>query len=521
VFSRLPLRRISFRWQITLLGVIVLFLFAVVLSASFSAFHYSRSSVLKQERDGLREATGRLVSEYSEKEEFAKQHNDNAPLAGPETGSSQVVLNLMARVVLQNYPGMEGGYYSSERNKVEGYFPFSGQEFVETAEGKGQDDLRTAVLQLANQAAVSQRHVSQVLTTDQSIVLLDAAPVPSGPGFQASAWTLKQLPGLPGSNRFIAYLSFAGLSIASLASVMLTLLLVRNLQVGVQKVETALQNLEANLDSQIRTDEEPDEIKRIASAVNRLGATLRQKIESEKVIESRLRHAERLAALGRLVAGVAHEVRNPLATIRLRVQMCQQSTTDLSILESCDVALEEIERLNEMIARLLNFSRPVHLHREPTNLSRLVEQRLEYFRARGLQCGVKLSSNLVSDAQWATVDQGRIAQVFDNVIQNAIEAMSGSGGTLCVNISGSGSNDPSVFIEFNDTGEGIAASELGRIFDPFFTTKQTGTGLGLSICHELVRAHGGEIQVASAKGSGTTVRIILPGGLTESAEALA
>lgn len=519
MFSRLPLRRISFRWQITLLGLIVLFLFAMVLSASFSAFHYSRSSVLKQERDGLREATDRLVKEYSEKEEFAKQHNESAPLAGPETGSSQVVLNLMARVVLQNYPGMEGGYYSSERENVEGYFPAGGQDF---AEGNGQDDVRTAVLQLANQAAISQRHISQVLTTDQSIVLLDASPVPSGPGFQASAWTLKQLPGLPGSNRFIAYLSFAGLSIVALASVMLTLLLVRNLQVGVQKVETALQNLEINLESQIRTDEEPDEIKRIASAVNRLGATLRQKIESEKMIESRLRHAERLAALGRLVAGVAHEVRNPLATIRLRVQMCQQSTLESSILESCEVALEEIERLNEMIGRLLNFSRPVRLHRQPTNLSRLVEQRLEFFRARGLQSGVRLSTNIARDGQWAMVDQGRIAQVFDNVIQNAIEAMSDSGGILCVNICGigTGPNDTSVFIEFNDTGAGIAANELGHIFDPFFTTKQTGTGLGLSICHELVRAHGGEIQVASAKGSGTTVRIVLPGGVAESAEAL-
>jgi two-component system, sporulation sensor kinase E len=105
-----------------------------------------------------------------------------------------------------------------------------------------------------------------------------------------------------------------------------------------------------------------------------------------------------------------------------------------------------------------------------------------------------------------------MTQVFDNVIQNAIEAMSEAGGNLCVNISEDGTSraNRSVCVEFSDTGKGISASDLGRIFDPFFTTKTTGTGLGLSICHELVRAHGGEIQIASAHGHGTTVRIVLP-----------
>ena len=105
-----------------------------------------------------------------------------------------------------------------------------------------------------------------------------------------------------------------------------------------------------------------------------------------------------------------------------------------------------------------------------------------------------------------------MAQVFDNVIHNAIDAMSKSGGTLCVNVATEARTPESkeVCVEFNDTGEGISADALGRIFDPFFTTKSSGTGLGLSICHELVQAHGGEIQVASAEGCGTTVRILLP-----------
>jgi signal transduction histidine kinase len=105
-----------------------------------------------------------------------------------------------------------------------------------------------------------------------------------------------------------------------------------------------------------------------------------------------------------------------------------------------------------------------------------------------------------------------MAQVFDNIIQNAIDAMSDSGGTLCVHVVTEARTPESteVCVEFNDTGEGISSDAISRIFDPFFTTKATGTGLGLSICHELVQAHGGEINVASAEGCGTTVRVILP-----------
>jgi len=111
------------------------------------------------------------------------------------------------------------------------------------------------------------------------------------------------------------------------------------------------------------------------------------------------------------------------------------------------------------------------------------------------------------------IDQSKMAQVFDNVIQNAIEAMTESGGTLWVSVTSmvkSVSGTDKVRVEFRDTGNGISSNMISRIFDPFFTTKPSGTGLGLSICHEFVRAHGGEIQVESAEGNGTSVRIILP-----------
>jgi signal transduction histidine kinase len=290
------------------------------------------------------------------------------------------------------------------------------------------------------------------------------------------------------------------------------LLVVRGLQDGVRKIEGGLKNLERSLASQISIDNDPDEIRQIAQAIPRLGSALKEKIEDEKQIEDQLRHAERLAALGRLIAGVAHEVRNPLATIRLRVQMCQDSE-NADVRESCAIALQEVERLNGMVNRLLSFSRPVRLHAEPTDLNRLVKQRLDNFDELARRHDIRFVTRFTNNVSPVRVDQSRLAQVFDNVIQNAIEAMSATGGTLCVNVTreppGS-ENGSEACVEFNDTGEGIKSDVVGRIFDPFFTTKSSGTGLGLSICHELVQAHGGEIQVASAEGCGTTVRILLP-----------
>jgi signal transduction histidine kinase len=127
--------------------------------------------------------------------------------------------------------------------------------------------------------------------------------------------------------------------------------------------------------------------------------------------------------------------------------------------------------------------------------------------------GIQIITTFPEDGALIPIDQSKMSQVFDNVIQNAIEAMTESGGTLWVSVTSqikSASGTDKVRVEFRDSGNGINSSMISRIFDPFFTTKASGTGLGLSICHEFVRAHGGEIQIESTEGDGTSVRIILP-----------
>jgi len=496
-----------------LLGAVVVVLFVAVLIATLGALQYTKSAVLNNEKRRLFEAANELARNYVDKAKSASEDR-RLPSVDLNLVSSPQATSEISQSTLQKKDGIGGGFYRSDGDLLLGFTSAASQENGQPPfPGVDDDDVQPAILDLARNAANSHLPSEKVLTKGNGIFLIEAAPIRNEKSDWGSAWTIERLQSLPGSNRLRAYLITVILGVAALMSVILTLLVVRNLQAGVRKIESSLQDLEWDLTSQIPPGSDPEEIQRIAQAINRLGTSLRENIDREKQIEDRLRHAERLAALGRLVAGVAHEVRNPLATIRLRVQMAQREARNPRVDESCAIALEEIERLNGMVNRLLNFARPVRFQPEPTNLKQLTEQRLNRFLENAQKKGIHIITSYPEDGTLLPIDQSKMAQVFDNVIQNAIEAMTESGGTLWVSVTSqvkSVSGTDKIRVEFRDTGNGISSGMISRIFDPFFTTKPSGTGLGLSICHEFVRAHGGEIQVESAEGDGTSVRIILP-----------
>jgi len=511
---RLPLSRLSFRRQITLLGTLVVILFLAVLFATFATLRYTKSAVLNDEKKQLLQYAENLAREYDDKAYFSRQNNESPPLANPSSASSREVLALLSRVVVQNADSVSGGFYSTAQDALVGDStpPQNSPQAAVPALSSAAEPAE--LLAAAREASASNQPASRVLSAGAGLVLIEAIPIRDGNSIVGAAWCVKRLPVLPGANRFRAYLTTLALGAAALASALLTLLVIRNLQLGVRKIEGGLHALEQNLASKIDTANDPDEIKRIVEAIHRLGTTLTQNIEREKQIENELRHSERLASLGRLVAGVAHEVRNPLATIRLRLQMARRDSTNPRLTESCSVALAEVERLNDMVNRLLTFARPVQLHLEQMDLRSLVEERVEYFREQASRQHVRVVADLPSERKMLAVDRGHMAQVFDNIIQNAIEAMAETGGTLSVAIASIDMprNSTGLRVEFRDTGKGMPAAVVNKIFDPFFTTKSSGTGLGLSISHELVAAHGGEIQVESGEGRGTTVSVTMPAG---------
>ncbi len=239
-----------------------------------------------------------------------------------------------------------------------------------------------------------------------------------------------------------------------------------------------------------------------------LGAVVTVEDISEiKTLTAQLIRADRLAAMGELTAGVAHEVRNPLGVIRASVQLLEDANCDRKrIHEAAAVIKQEIDRLDRVIKALLDFGRPS----KPTLLQTDIEQVLQdvlLFTGRfAKQADVKIEYALAGDLPRVTADPDQLKQVFLNLVTNAVQAMEGLGGRISVE---TGSDGDFVHISFADTGPGIPASDLGKVFDPFFSTRDDGTGLGLTIVHRIIDEHDGHIEVGSGP-EGTVFRVSLP-----------
>ncbi|EOU6594024.1 ATP-binding protein, partial [Escherichia coli] len=204
--------------------------------------------------------------------------------------------------------------------------------------------------------------------------------------------------------------------------------------------------------------------------------------------------AERLATLGELMAGVAHEVRNPLTAIRGYVQILRQQTSDLIHQEYLSVVLKEIDSINKVIQQLLEFSRPRHSQWQQVSLNALVEETLVLVQTAGVQARVDFISELDNELNPINADRELLKQVLLNILINAVQAISARGK---IRIQTWQYSDSQQAISIEDNGCGIDLSLQKKIFDPFFTTKASGTGLGLALSQRIINAHQGDIRVAS------------------------
>ena len=218
---------------------------------------------------------------------------------------------------------------------------------------------------------------------------------------------------------------------------------------------------------------------------------------------------QRLASVGRLAAGVAHEIRNPLSSIKGFATYFKERYPDApQDQKTANIMIAEVDRLNRVVGQLLEFARPVPVSPKSTSLQELVDDsvRLIEQKAKEKQITVKTLNSVKVDK--AVIDPDRINQVLLNLYLNAIESME-SGGELGVELSADEENHR-IEIRVSDTGCGIPGEHLSRIFDPYFTTKSTGTGLGLAVAHNIMEAMGGKIKISSQPGKGTTFCITIP-----------
>ena len=242
-----------------------------------------------------------------------------------------------------------------------------------------------------------------------------------------------------------------------------------------------------------------------------------QDLTDIKRMEEQVRQADRLAAIGRLAAGLAHEIRNPIGSIRGSVEVLRGSLNpqgdDRRLM---DIVLRESDRLDAIIRDFLQFSRPPHLVRVPTDVTAMLDEILlmlsNHSGVQGTETPrVEIRRVAGESTVKADVDPAQMRQALWNLCLNAVEAMP-QGGELRVGAHTTASESGRTLLEITveDTGVGITAAALTQVFEPFFTTKPQGTGLGLAIAHRIVEDHGGEIRVQSEPWRGTRFTISLP-----------
>src|SRR5581483_4979559 len=240
-------------------------------------------------------------------------------------------------------------------------------------------------------------------------------------------------------------------------------------------------------------------------------------------METQLLRAERFSALGEMAAGVAHEIKNPLNSIMGFSKRLSAKLEDPNLKKYADIIASEVVRMDGIVNDVLEYSRPDKVHKEPGNVNRLMEETVQFLNDKLEAAGITVTYSLDPNLPQVPLDIPKIRQVALNLVLNATQA-SPSGGTITLRtrlIEGlvpeavGGKDEGALFqqlflqqkmvaVSVEDTGCGIPKENLNKLFHPFFTTKITGTGLGLSICHKIIASHGGNLDVDSELGKGST-----------------
>jgi two-component system sensor histidine kinase HydH len=244
--------------------------------------------------------------------------------------------------------------------------------------------------------------------------------------------------------------------------------------------------------------------------VKKAGTILERRQEEQRGLEAQLHQSERLAALGEMTAGVAHEVRNPLGIISSTAELLRERLARYEPSNRlAQIIVDESNRLNEKVTEFLDFARPRTPNLRPCDLEAILNRNLELLQPEIDRLGITVTRNFQLNGQPRVVDQDLLHQAFLNILLNAIQAMP-HGGHLTVSTLPGTQPGQAGEIRIQDDGEGIDPETLKKILNPFFTTKEKGSGLGLPIVKSIIEAHQGHLTISSTPGTGTTITIAIP-----------
>ncbi len=453
------------------------------------AWQSTRQTLTDEARQECATAVAELQQQFVDRESLI----DASEPAPQVFEALDLSLRGLSSAVLRSYEGAEGGFMIGPERRLAGH---TGESFTMPAVATDpMENEARLVVDLAQAAAAGPPPTS--LIREDGNDLLVACAVAIFPR-DAVAWVLKRLSDAnnPAAERRRWWL--AGLVLSAVLGLAMTISISFRLQHGVEALQTGLSRLEHDFD--YRLPAIGGDFGGVAQAVNRMA-------DRRGTLEGTLRRQDRLAALGRVVSGVAHEIRNPLNSLRLTLELLnrrvRKGTTEGGEVRE---AIDEVDRLDQILGRLLTFGRPEGRNRRVHDLRPLLERAVrivgEQARHKRVQVDlVGLGDNPIG----AEVDALAIEQILINLLINAIDA---SPEQAVVTISAE-TNGDSVRIEVADRGAGISPTDREQIFNPYFTTKENGTGLGLAISREMAAHHDGSLEFESTEG-GTTFALRLP-----------
>jgi signal transduction histidine kinase len=497
-----PLRW-SLRGQIRALGAMVFATVVLAVVLGVLLLQQSQSARVADAAHHLDRALNQLVERYAYlRGSFAERR-----MADPLESGDEPLLQSLTDATLAGVPGVEGGFYSTVDRRLLGYaYP--------TYLGSGpKTDIppaeRPTIERVVVTAVGRQGLAEESVSAGPDLILFRALPLVDAGKSVGAIWVMQRLSAVRSPPQQLYRIALFGLLAISGTTAAAAWFFTHRLDRGVTRIEEGLRTMEERLETPVPTTGIP-ELDRVGSAINRLARTVQTHQKERTTLEQRLHRADRLAALGRLVGGVAHEVRNPLASIKLKLHLARRSGTDPERLTNAFAVIQaEVERLDRLVARLLTLAKPSEPSRVPTDLARLLKTRMEQWEGRAAEQGIVLELQpAASIAEPVPVDGDRVVQIVDNLLANAIEALHERGGRITIEVERPAPS--AIRIAVADTGLGVPPEAVERLFEPFFTTHKDGTGLGLFLSAEMTRGLGGELRYRERPGGGACFEVMLP-----------
>lgn len=483
----------SFRTRLLLLTI---FLGALPVLASSLFITFRMEQALISEKQQKLFGITRILDSYlvGTYETILSKHSET----GKERDSRIRILNsALSRYtdeIAAAYPGVGVGYYSKDLDAIITYGPSSVYGHTVglsiAADHRGREVMANGV-ELVQDGSLVRGNIMNamhpVIRDNQTIGYIWANELTED--IEAQIGEIK---------KSVHIATFIGLLLGLLG----VALIVDNLSVGIDQIKKGVLHLQNDLE--YRVPKLHGELGEIAAAINLLGIEL----SAKRALEIQVQRTERLAAVGEMAAGLAHEVRNPLMSIRGFAQLLQEENTNCKQQDYLDIIVRETERMNHLIEQLLYYARPVVNRIEPVQINAIVENVMKLMESQLRPKNIRAVFALDPMLPLVRCDAEQLKQVLLNLLINAIQAIDELG-TIKIS-SLYHANNEYVELLIEDSGRGISPEFLERIFDPFFTTKEQGTGLGLSVAFRLMEAWGGSIRVTSAVGAGSVFVLKFP-----------